>query len=830
MDKQNLVIIGNGMVGHHLVEQLVQHNLHQQFNLTVVGEEVRPAYDRVHLSALFDGKTADDLALTTADYYQKNNIQLILGNPVISIQRDKRLLVCESGGLIAWDKLVMATGSAPFVPPVPGRENPGCLVYRTIEDLQSIQEAAETATVGVVVGGGLLGLEAANAIKNLGLETHVVEFAPQLMPAQLDSTAGKLLERKITELGVKVHTNKNTKEIVNGSQSLLQMNFTDETQLSTDLIVFSAGIRPRDQLARDCDLTVGPRGGIEVDQQLTTSDSNIYAIGECALFDGKIFGLVAPGYTMARTLASHLAGETAAFTGADMSTKLKLLGVDVAAIGDGKGIDAQLNYKLIDDPAGVYKKLVISDDQKKLNGALLIGNVENYDTLLAQYLNQIDLPKDPVQLITPAKDGEQQAIELPGNSIICSCHNVSRDAINQAMDDGLLTLDEVKDETRASTGCGGCSAAVKTFVDQQLAKRGMEVSVDICPHFSYSRQQLFHLAKVGDIQDFDNLIAQHGTGAGCDICKPTAASIFASLENQYILDRPHRTLQDTNDRFLANIQKNGSYSVVPRIPGGEITPDKLIVIGQVAKKFDLYTKITGGQRIDLFGARLEQLPEIWQQLINAGFESGHAYGKSLRTVKSCVGSDWCRYGVQDSMGMAIELENRYKGLRSPHKIKFAVSGCTRECAEAQSKDIGVIATENGWNLYVCGNGGMKPRHAELFATDLDDQQLIKLIDRVLMFYIETAERLQRTSVWREQLDGGLGYLKSVVIEDSLGIAEQLEQQMQKVVGSYQCEWEATLNDQERLKQFQPFVNSKQADPSIQFDRKREQIIPLKEIS
>jgi len=387
----------------------------------------------------------------------------------------------------------------------------------------------------------------------------------------------------------------------------------------------------------------------------------------------------------------------------------------------------------------VYKKLVLSEDQKTLKGALLIGDVSSYDQLLALYQAQTKLPDEPASLISPAiGDATAQPLELPGSSIICSCHNVSRDDVTQAIEQGLHDLEDIKDDTRASTGCGGCSAALKTFVDQKLASLGVEVKADICGHFAYSRQQLFHLIKVEKITDFDSLIEKHGTGSCCDICKPTAASIFASLENQYILDRPHRTLQDTNDRFLANIQKNGSYSVVPRIPGGEITPDKLIVIGEVAKKFDLYTKITGGQRIDMFGARLEQLPEIWKLLTDAGFESGHAYGKSLRTVKSCVGSDWCRYGVQDSMGMAIQLENRYKGLRSPHKIKFAVSGCTRECAEAQSKDIGVIATENGWNLYVCGNGGMKPRHAELFATDLDDQQLIQLIDRVLMFYIETA--------------------------------------------------------------------------------------------
>ncbi|MCY1174131.1 Nitrite reductase [NAD(P)H] [compost metagenome] len=284
-------------------------------------------------------------------------------------------------------------------------------------------------------------------------------------------------------------------------------------------------------------------------------------------------------------------------------------------------------------------------------------------------------------------------------------------------------------------------------------------------------------------------------------------------------------LQDTNDTFMANMQKNGTYSVVPRIPGGEITPDKLIVIGQVAKKYDLYTKITGGQRIDLFGAQLHELPLIWGELIEAGFETGHAYGKSTRTVKSCVGSTWCRYGVQDSVAMALRLEDRYKGLRSPHKLKFAVSGCTRECAEAQSKDIGVIATDKGWNLYVCGNGGMRPRHAELFATDLDDETLVRLIDRVLMFYIRTADKLQRTSVWRENLEGGLDYLKQVIIDDSLGLANELEAQMQQVVDQYECEWANALNDPEKLKRFRTFVNDRRADPDVHFVREREQRRP-----
>jgi nitrite reductase (NADH) large subunit len=351
------------------------------------------------------------------------------------------------------------------------------------------------------------------------------------------------------------------------------------------------------------------------------------------------------------------------------------------------------------------------------------------------------------------------------------------------------------------------------------------VTNHLCEHFKHSRQELFHLVRIGQLKTFGEILQKHGRGRGCDICMPAVASILASCWNEMILKPAHAPLQDTNDRFLANLQKNGTYSIVPRVPGGEITPQKLIVLGQVAQKFGLYTKITGAQRIDLFGARVEQLPLIWADLIAAGFESGHAYGKALRTVKSCVGSTWCRYGVQDSVAMAIDIENRYRGLRAPHKIKMAVSGCTRECAEAQGKDVGVIATEKGWNLYVCGNGGMKPRHAELLATDLDDKTLIRFIDRFLMFYIRTGDRLQRTSVWLENLEGGIEYLKKVVCDDSLGIGAELEAEVQRHVESYACEWKNAIETPDILRRFQHFVNSEAPDANVVFITERGQPVP-----
>ena len=827
-----VVVVGNGMVGHHYVEQLVASEVEAQ--ITVIGGETRPAYDRVHLSEFFAGRSPEDLALTTRDHYREIGVDAYFGDRVASIDRDQKTVTTDSGKQFAYDKLVLATGSYPFVPPVKGNDLEPCVVYRTIDDLGIIQAQAKGGKVGVVVGGGLLGLECANAVKNLGLETHVVEFAPGLMGVQLDGGGSAMLRRKIEALGVTVHTSKATQVIEQDAlgESRLRMQFADGGSLATDMIVFSAGIRPYDQLARDCGLTVGERGGIEIDYHCKTSDSDIFAIGECALFGGRIYGLVAPGYRMAEAAVSQLTNDYIPFQGADMSTKLKLLGVDVGSIGDAHGKEAgSVAYTFSDERIDVYKRLIVSADGKKLLGAVLVGDCSDYDTLLQYFLNGIALPADPQTLILPYNAGAAPALgaaALPATATICSCHNVSKGDIVKAMDAGFCSLGEVKAETAASSGCGGCAALLKSVVDDELASRGLEVNKAMCEHFNLTRQEMFHLIKVESIKNFDDLIGKHGSGRGCDICKPTAGSILASLWNDYVLEEKHVGLQDTNDTFLANMQKNGTYSVVPRIAGGEITPDKLITIGQVAKKYNLYTKITGGQRIDLFGARVQHLPAIWEELIAAGFETGHAYGKALRTVKSCVGSTWCRYGVQDSVAMALYIEDRYKGLRSPHKLKSAVSGCTRECAEAQSKDFGVIATENGWNLFVGGNGGMKPRHADLFATDLDDETLIRYIDRFLMFYVRTADRLQRTSVWMGTLEGGLDYLKQVVIEDSLGIAAELEEQMNSIVGSYQCEWKTTIEDPEKLKRFRQFVNSKAEDREIIFVQERGQPRPATE--
>ncbi len=832
MSKERILVVGNGMVGHKFVESLVQSPKKEDYELLVFSGEPRLAYDRVQLSSYFSGASAADLALTDENFYNDNGVQFVLDDKVVAIDKAKKVVTTQSGRSESYDRLVLATGSFPFVPPIPGKDQDHCLVYRTIEDLEAITASAKESKVGVVVGGGLLGLEAANALKHLGLKTHVVEFAPRLMAVQLDEGGGHLLRSKIEALDVEVHTEKNTQEIVAGEECRYRMNFSDGSFLETDMILFSAGIRPDDQLARDFDIEIGERGGIVVNNNCQTSDENIYAVGECALWGGRIYGLVAPGYQMAKVAASHICGGDEVFTGADMSTKLKLLGVDVASIGDAHAKTPGCQSYIYHDEVGqVYKRMIVSADKKLLLGAVLVGDAEAYGNLLQLVLNGIELPENPEAFILPSLDGAAPTMgvdSLPDTAQICSCNDVSKGDICCAVQNGAVTMGDIKAETLASTSCGGCTALVKQVLDGELLKLGVEGSNDICEHFPHSRQELADIVRIKKIKSFPELLESHGKGRGCEICKPAVGSILASFWNEYVLKDEHAGLQDTNDIFLANMQKDGTYSVVPRVPGGEITPDKLIVLGEVAKEFNLYTKVTGGQRIDLFGAQMHELPKIWKKLVDAGFETGHAYGKALRTVKSCVGSTWCRYGVQDSVGAAVNLEERYRGLRSPHKLKRGVSGCTRECAEAQSKDVGVIATEKGWNLYLCGNGGMRPRHADLFATDLDTETMIKYIDRFLMFYVRTADRLQRTSVWLENLEGGLDYLKQVVIEDKLGIASELEADMARVIDTYQCEWKTTIESPEKLKRFQHFINADQEDNNLVYMNERGQKRPATE--
>ncbi|PPL00919.1 nitrite reductase large subunit NirB [Parapedobacter indicus] len=827
MKQKTIIIIGNGMVSHKFCEKIRKKD--KVSKIVVFGEEPIRAYDRVHLTSYFSDKTLNQLYLAEQQWYAENDIELHLNNPVTAINRNKKSVISSKGLQLDYDFLVLATGSAAFVPPIPGVDKEGVFLYRTIQDLDLIKAYAIHAKKGAVIGGGLLGLEAAKALVDLGIEeSTVIEFAPRLMPRQIDDSASRTLQTKLDNLRLTCLLQKSTSQVL-GDDHITGLSFSDNTQIDVDILIISAGIKPRDELATACGLATGPRGGIIVDETMRTSDPAILAIGECALSNDMIYGLVAPGYEMAEVAACTICGEEKSFNGFDMSTKLKLMGVDVASFGDPFIAEPHARTILLDDAhKGVYKRLNISADGKRLLGGILVGEASSYNMLLQTVNNNMPIPADPEVLLLGEKNNSKPAgsglESLPDSALICSCEGITKAQICDAVtNQGCDDFAGVSKCTKAGTGCAGCVPMVKDLIAHTMKQQGKYIRATICEHFNYSRQELYDLVKIHQLKSYDEVLDSVGKGDGCETCKPIVASILASLWNEMILGRGNDVVQDSNDRFLANIQRGGTYSVVPRVPGGEIHPDKLIVIGQVAKRYGLYTKITGGQRIDLFGAHLNDLPAIWEELIAAGFESGHAYGKALRTVKSCVGSTWCRFGLHDSVSFAIQIEERYRGLRSPHKLKSAVSGCVRECAEAQSKDFGIIATEKGWNLYVCGNGGSKPQHALLLASDIDSATCIQYIDRFLLFYIRTADPLTRTATWLNKMEGGIDYLRNVVVNDSLGMAETWEKEMQELVDAYECEWKVAVRDPEIRKRFVHFVNAPgEKDDTVRFETLRGQ--------
>ncbi|WP_458107060.1 nitrite reductase large subunit NirB [Arthrobacter sp. R3-55] len=839
---RRVVVVGGGPAAHRFADAMVNRGL-EGWQVTVLTEEAHLPYDRVALSKALT-ETDVDLTLGDASMWDHEALTLITGERAVKIDSVAKRVLTAAGNTYDYDHLVVASGSDAARLPIPGAEHTH--VYRTLEDVWAINKAiAELRgklgrkVNAVTIGGGLLGLESAAGTEQLGATPIVINGAPWLMNTQLDEGAGQSLGRLIEAKGFEVHGGVFPSEVLTDDDgNVTGVLMADGRTIDADLVIVAIGVRPRDDLFRAAEgeeqlFSLGQRGGVVINDYCATEVDGIWAIGEVANFGGMCLGLVAPANTMAEIVADRLHGGEATFPGFDTATKLKLSGVDVASFGDAFArTEHSLEIVYADPARGVYQKIVTTDDAKTLLGGIFVGDASPYMSL--RPLLGRELAAEPGAYLSAAGGGEAPETELPDDAILCSCNNVAagtiRDAINGCGacegNSPAQELGELKGCTRAGTQCGSCVPMLKKLLEGELTKSGIEVSKALCEHISLSRQELFDAIRVLELTSFEEIMAKYGTGAGCDICKPTIASILASQHSAYVLDAGRGSLQDTNDRALANMQKDGTYSVVPRIAGGEITPKGLGVIAAVAEKYNLYTKITGGQRIDMFGARLEQLPDIWKELVDAGFESGQAYGKSLRTVKSCVGSTWCRFGVQDSVAMAIALELRYRGLRSPHKLKMGVSGCARECAEARGKDVGVIATADGWNLYVGGNGGATPAHAQLLAKDLDDETLLKYIDRYLMYYIRTADRLQRTARWQEELDGGIKHVEEVVVKDSLGIAEELEAAMAKHIDTYEDEWAETLKDPERLRRFRSFVNApNQKDESISFVPERGQIRP-----
>ncbi|MCJ1255253.1 hypothetical protein MMC24_003069 [Lignoscripta atroalba] len=861
--RKKIVVVGLGMVGIAFIEKLLKMDAkRREYDVVVIGEESHLAYNRVGLTSFFQHRKVENLYLNPQDWYSNTPsgaLNYHLNTMVTAIHPAEKLVSTSKGDTVPYDILILATGSDALLPRhTPGHDAKGVFVYRTIDDLQKLITFADTVkgTTGAVVGGGLLGLEAAKAMMDLETfgKVKLIERNRWVLSRQLDADAGGMVVDLVSQLGLDVLLSKRVGKIeVDENNAVKGVFFEDGEYMDCNCIMFAIGIKARDELARKAGIKCADRGGgIVIDPSLMTSEKDVYAIGECASWESQTFGLIAPGIEMADVLAFNLTQakvhSTRKFKRPDLSTKLKLLGVEVASFGDffadrdgpkdmpgpkrhgaaarkREGADDKvknitdgpppppvkaLTYK---DPfQAVYKKYLFTLDGKYLLGGMMIGDTKDYVKLVPMVKNQKPLEVPPSQFILGAgKEGEDDGDDLTDDTQICSCHNVTKGDVAKVVKDGSCkSIGDVKSCTKAGTGCGGCMPLVQTIFNTEMKAMGTEVLNHLCPHFAYSRADLFNIIYVKKLKTLPEVMKECGKDAeslGCEACKPAIGSIMASLYNQHVMDKPMHGLQDTNDKFLANIQRNGTFSVIPRVAGGEITADKLIVIGTVAKKYGLYCKITGGQRIDMFGAKKQDLVEIWTELVNAGMESGHAYAKSLRTVKSCVGTTWCRFGIGDSVGMAVRLEERYKSIRSPHKIKGGVSGCVRECAEAQNKDFGLIATEKGFNVFVGGNGGSKPRHSELLAKDVPPDDIIPMLDRYLMFYIRTADKLQRTARWVEQLPGGIKYLREVILEDKLGICASLEQQMIELIGTFFCEWTEVINSPERRLAFQQFGNT-----------------------
>ncbi|KAI4129400.1 MAG: hypothetical protein LQ347_003781 [Umbilicaria vellea] len=881
--RKKLVVIGLGMVGIAFIEKLMKMDAkRREYDIVVIGEEAHLAYNRVGLTSFFQHRKVENLYLNKREWYEgmpEGSLNYHLNTLVTEIHPSQKVVSTSTGETVPYDILILATGSDALVPRhTPGHDAKGVFVYRTIDDLEKLISYSEgiVGATGAVVGGGLLGLEAAKAMMDLESfgQVKLIERNRWVLSRQLDGDAGGMVVDLVRKLGLDVMLSKRVGKIeVDDNNAVEAVVFEDGERMDCKCLMFAIGIRARDELAKKAGIKCADRGGgIVIGPDLMTSEEGIYAIGECASWESQTFGLIAPGIEMADVLAFNLTQAKVhtprKFKRPDLSTKLKLLGVEVASFGDffadrdgpkdlptkrqgaakkaANGlVEKEERVKSItsgpppppvkaltyNDPfQAVYKKYLFTLDGKYLLGGMMIGDTKDYVKLVPMVKNHKALEVPPSQFILGAsKEGEDDADDLTDDTQICSCHNVTKGDVAKVVRDGSCkSIGDVKACTKAGTGCGGCMPLVQTIFNKEMKALGAEVLNHLCPHFKYSRADLFNIISVKKLKTFTEVMKECGKDAdslGCEACKPTIGSILASLYNQHIMDKPLHGLQETNDKFLANIQRNGTFSVVPRVSAGEITPEKLIIIGTVAKKYGLYCKITGGQRIDMFGAKKQDLVDIWTELVNGGMESGHAYAKSLRTVKSCVGTTWCRFGIGDSVGMAVRLEERYKSIRSPHKIKGGVSGCVRECAEAQNKDFGLIATEKGFNIFVGGNGGAKPRHSELLAKDVPPDDIVPILDRYLMFYIRSADKLQRTARWIEQLPGGIKYLREVILEDKLGICASLEAQMEQLIGTFFCEWTSVINDPVKRAAFSQFANTSESVDTMEAVSERGQQRP-----
>ena len=773
MNKQKLVMVGNGMAGVRTLEELLKIRP-DHYEITVFGAEPHPNYNRILLSPVLAGEmTVNEIILNDLDWYKSNDIKLHLNKKVVKIDRVNKKVIAEDGTEESYDRLLLATGSNPFMLPIPGNDLPGVIGYRDIKDTDDMIEAARLHKHAVVIGGGLLGLEAANGLKMRGMTVTVVHIGPWLLERQLDETAGRMLQKSLEDRGLTFLLQKQTEALIQGeSGRVAAVRFKDGMQIPADLVVMAAGIRPNTALAESAGIYVNR--GIVVNDTMQTYDPKIYAVGECVSHRGIAYGLVAPLFEQAKVAANHLANYgIGRYTGSVTSTKLKVTGIDLFSAGEYMGGKDCEEIVLNDAAGGVYKKLVIRDN--KLVGGVMYGDTADgpwYFQLLKDAQDIHDIRDTLIFGQSLVGDvghqGQNKAASMADTAEVCGCNGVCKGTIVKAIKEkGLFSLDDIKKHTKAASSCGSCSGLCEQILASTIGgaySPNASNKKPMCPCTDHSHEEVRqairdqHLLKVADVQK----ALDWKTENGCDKCRPAL--------NYYLISTwPHEAKDDPQSRFInervhANIQKDGTYSVVPRMWGGLTTPNELRAIADAAEKYNVPTvKVTGGQRIDLLGVKKEDLPKMWADLSKAGMVSGHAYGKSIRTVKTCVGAEHCRFGTQLAMDMGVKLEKMLFDMYAPHKVKLAVSGCPRNCAEAGIKDVGVIGVDSGYEIYVAGNGGIKTEVAEFLVKVKTDEEVMEYSAAFLQLYREEGHYLERTCHYVGRV--GLDYVKSKVLED-----------------------------------------------------------------
>ncbi|MEP2530177.1 nitrite reductase large subunit NirB [Shimia sp.] len=766
---EKLIIIGAGMASGRALEHLFDQ-APDAYDVTLFNAEPRGTYNRIMLSPVLSGdKSFDEIVTHTAEWYEENDVTCRFGEKVVAIDRTAKTLTSDNGDVLAYDKLVIATGSAPFIIPLPGHDLDGVIAYRDLEDTnQMIALGEKPDAKAVVIGGGLLGLEAAAGLKLRGVDVTVVHIMGHLMERQLDEAAGYLLRKALTDKGITVKCSANSKEILGENGHVKALLLDDGTELPCDLLVMAVGIRPSIALAADAGLATGR--GIHVDDQMVTSDENILGLGECVEHDGNVFGLVAPLYDQAKVLAKTLIGEEAAFANKEVSTKLKVTGCDLFSAGDFSDGEGREDIVFRDPARGVYKRLVLEND--KLVGAVMYGDTADGNWFFGLIKDGTDVAEMRDTLIFgpayqggAALDPMAAVAALPADAEICGCNGVCKGQIVDAIQGGATTLDAVRAQTKASGSCGTCTGLVEQVLSVTLGDDFvMPAAASVCGCTDLTHEDVRRLIKASELKSQPAVWQELGwsTPNGCHVCRPAL--------NYYLLaDWPLEYADDPQSRFVnernhANIQKDGTYSVVPRMWGGITTPDELRAIAAAADKFAVPTvKVTGGQRIDLLGVKKEDLPAIWYDLNQAGLVSGHAYSKGLRTVKTCVGTDHCRFGTQDSTGLGIKLEKHLWGSWTPHKLKLAVSGCPRNCAEATCKDIGVICVDSGYEIHVAGAAGMEIKGTEVLCKVETEDEAMEVISAMTQIYRENAKYLDRIFKWVDKV--GLDWVKEQIVDD-----------------------------------------------------------------